>query len=293
MKVDINGQEYYFDGYLLQNLEIYKQAVAKKWDGILYVGGYEGDGKSEWAGQVAYYLDPTYNLSRCVFTAKQFSDAVRNAKPGQAIVYDEAQDVFESTARDKRARDIKSMLTRIRRNNLYIIIVAPDFWRINKYLFIHRARAFIRVYADGLNRGYFEFYNREKKHKLMIEGRRTETLCVAPNFRGRFTHWFPLDEKEYDDKKEAAEKESYSEKEKPRFSKKQLLGLAVRSIHKYLKANKVKIAGKIVSLDILCGLVGINPTTAFEAKKKAEKSQEIGVCEAGVNTSNLSTPGVK
>lgn len=204
MKTEINGDDYYFDGYLIKNLEIIREAVQKKWDGLFYIGGYEGDGKSEFAAQLAFYLDPTYNIDRCVFTPEQFIEAVNKAKPKTAIVYDEAQDVMESTARDKSAREIKSMLTRIRKKQLYIFIVAPDFWRINKYLFIHRARAFIRVYSNGLERGFFEYYNREKKHELKIRGQRYEQLCVPPNFRGRYTHWFPLDEEAYDSKKEEA-----------------------------------------------------------------------------------------
>ena len=41
----------------------------------------------------------------------------------------------------------------------------------------------------------------------MIKGRKHEVLCVEPNFRGRYTHWFPLDEDAYDEKKEAATKD--------------------------------------------------------------------------------------
>lgn len=207
MKVDINGVERYFDAYLINALDIIKEAVAKKWDGVIYVGGYEGDGKSEWAAQAALYVDNTYNIDRCVFTPAQFIEAVDNAEEGQAIVYDEAQDAFESVNKDKLARAVKSKMTRIRKKRLFIFIVAPDFWRINRYLFIHRSRAFIRVYANGLDRGFFEYYNREKKHELMVRGKKNEHLCVPPNFRGRYTHWFPLDEAEYDAKKEAATQE--------------------------------------------------------------------------------------
>jgi len=93
-------------------------------------------------------------------------------------------------------------------------MVAPDFWRINKYMFVHRARAFIRVYSNGLERGFFEYYNRTKKHELLIRGKRNEQLCVPPNFRGRYSHWFGLDEDEYDAKKEAATQEIGKDKEK-------------------------------------------------------------------------------
>lgn len=207
VKVNINGIQRVYDGYLVKNLDINIKAVNLKWDGVFYVGGYEGDGKSEFSAQMALYFDPSYCLDRCVFTPQQFLDAVDKAEPKQAIVYDEAQDAFESTNRDVMSRAIKSKMTRIRKKQLYIIIVAPDFWRINKYMFIHRSRAFIRVYADGLSRGYFEYYNRTKKHELMIRGKKNEQLCVPPNFRAKFSHWFPLNEEDYDAKKEAATQE--------------------------------------------------------------------------------------
>lgn len=205
--VTINGKEHYFDGYLEQNNKDIEKLVDLEWDGIIYVGGYEGDGKSAWASQEAYRLDPTYNLKRCVFTPQQFIDAVDTAQKKQAIVYDEAQEVFESSNRDTMSLTIKMLMTRIRKKQLYIIIVAPDFWRINKYLFIHRSRAFVRVYSNGFERGFFAFYNREKKHELYVRGKKDEKLCVPPNFVGRFTKWWPFDKEEYEDLKDKSIRE--------------------------------------------------------------------------------------
>jgi len=36
----------YIDGYLKSNLDLITKKVSKKWDGILYICGYEGDGKT-------------------------------------------------------------------------------------------------------------------------------------------------------------------------------------------------------------------------------------------------------
>ena len=273
MKISINEQEYYYDGYLVNNLEIINQAVNKKWDGIYYFGGYEGDGKSEFAAQVALFHDPTYCLDRCVFTPEQFTEAVNKAKPKQAIVYDEAQDAFESTNRDKSARAIKSLMTRIRKKQLFIIIVAPDFWRINKYLFIQRSRAFIRVYANGLERGFFEFYNREKKHELRILGQRNEKLVVSPNFRGRFTHWFPLDQEAYEDKKDKAT-EQIGSKGKLELTEKQIIAKTVKKVHSWLKFKGIAVPIKEMAVSAGVNYSTIRNTLSRLGKQGFEAEEE-------------------
>ena len=258
VKVEIHGKEVYIDGYLKNALDQIKEAVKKKWDGLFYVGGYEGDGKSLFAEQCAAYYDKGYNIDRCVFTPQQFMEAVDEAEPFEAIVYDEAQDAMESTNKDKTARMIKSKLTRIRKKQLFIFIVAPDFWRINKYLFIHRSRAFIRIYSNELERGYFEYYNRERKHQLKIRGQKNEQLIVPPNFRGRFTNWRVLNEEEYEAKKDAATREvqeDTSKEEKKynevleriinsenltRAEQAELLGMSARNVRRIVEKTKEK-----------------------------------------------------
>lgn len=214
MKITVQEEERYVDGYLHENLKGLQEYVQKKWDGVMFIGGYEGDAKSTLANQMAAIVDETYCLDRCVFTPEQFRKAVLKAEPYQAVVYDEAQDVFESTNRSRKALMTKDLLTRVRRRRLFIFICAPDFWRINKYLFIQRSRAFIHVYAKATERGFFSFFNRERKHQLVIKGKRDENVhAVPPNFRGRFTNWWPFDEDEYDRKKERSESRPPSEKE--------------------------------------------------------------------------------
>lgn len=207
--VSINGKDYYFDGWLKSNLDELKALVNLKWDGLGFICGYEGDGKSWFASQVAYYLDPTYNIDRCVFTGKQFLAAVDDAKPFQAIVFDEAHNAFANTNRYEEVnRIIISKLTMIRKKQLFILIVAPTFFDLRKYLIIHRARFMIHVEAKGRERGYFRFFNRKNKHTLYVLGKKTENMyAIKPNFVARFTKWFPLDEEAYELKKDEATEE--------------------------------------------------------------------------------------
>lgn len=206
MKIRVNQDEVYVDGILYENLENIRKMVEQKWDSTGYICGYEGDGKSRLASQIAYIFDPTYCLDRCVFTPEQFEKAIDTAKSFQAIVFDEAHQAFNTSNRfDKVNRTILSKLTMIRKKQLYIIIVAPTFFDINKYIVIHRSRYMVHVYSEGLERGFFRFFNREAKHKLYIEGKQFQNMyATKPNFTGRFTNFFPLDEVAYEAKKDAA-----------------------------------------------------------------------------------------
>jgi len=104
---------------------------------------------------------------------------------------------------NKATNTIISMLTMIRKKQLFIIIVAPTFFDITKYIAIHRSRALIHVYSKGLERGFFTFYNRERKLELYIKGRRDHNMRVTkPNFIGSFTKWFPLEDEDYQVKKD-------------------------------------------------------------------------------------------
>ncbi len=209
VKVKINDKEYYFDGLYAKNLEDMKAAIAKNWDGVAYFCGYEGDGKTTMAAQTCYYMDSSFNLDRCVFTPEQFINAVNNAKKGQAIQFDEAHAAFDAKSwRDSAQRALVSMMTRIRKLNLFIVIVAPTFFDISKYIIIHRSRFMVHISARGLERGYWALYNRAKKHQLFVLGKKTENMyAVRPNCYGRFTNWNPLNEKDYEAKKDEAEQE--------------------------------------------------------------------------------------
>lgn len=206
---DFNEKHIYLDGYLKSNLDLLIEAVNKKWDGIFYICGYEGDGKTTMGAQIMAYLDKDFNIDNCVFTPKQFAKAVEQAKPKTAILFDEAYLTFTNMSFFKEAtRKIISLLTMIRKKQLFICIVAPTFFDINKYLVIHRSRFMIRVYAEGLERGRFLFYSRAKKHILFIKGKKEHNFnVVKADFYGSFRKTFPIDEELYEDKKDAAIKE--------------------------------------------------------------------------------------
>lgn len=198
--VNCNGQSFFMDGYLKENLDTAKKIVKKDWDMIFLYDGFEGSGKSVKAMQDAFYFDPTLSFERMCFNPRQFTKAVTNAKPIQAVVYDEAYTGLSSRAAMSLInRTLVKMLAEIRQKNLFVAIVMPTFFDLDKYAAIWRSRALIHVYTLGsFQRGFFNFYNMQKKKELYVLGKKFYSYSrPAPNFKGRFTNYYPLNEEEY------------------------------------------------------------------------------------------------
>lgn len=178
-----------------------KKVLHEDWDGLIIVDGIEGTGKSTKAQQIGGFFDPTLNMDRIVFTAEEFERAIINAKKGQCVIWDEA-DMASSDSVKKQNKALKRRLQLIREKNLFIIIVAPYIFMLDKYLVVGRARALIHCYTKEFKRGFFSFYNQNRLKSLVIRGSRNWNYRVTnPNFRGRYVKGYWVDEKEYRKKK--------------------------------------------------------------------------------------------
>jgi len=194
----------YIDGALKSNLDVMKKALKEDWDGLVIVDGPEGAGKSVLTQQCAFYCDPTLNVSRIVFRPDEFEKAVLTAEKYQAIIFDEA---FSGLASRKTMSTINysivSMLAEIRQKNLFIFIVMPSFFDMDKYVALWRSRCLLHVYADKFKRGFFRFYNYKKKKDMYVKGKKYYSYtCVQADFYGRFTNFYPCGKEEYKKKKE-------------------------------------------------------------------------------------------
>ena len=197
-------QQFYLHKWLKSNFDIAIKVVKKDWDMVFVIDGTEGGGKSVLAQQVAKYCDPTLTIDRIVFTPHQFKDAVMKAEKYQAIVYDEAYAGLGSRGTMSHVNImLVKMLTEIRQKNLFIFIVLPTFFDLDKYVALWRSRALIHVYATGkFERGQFAFYNKQQKKLLYIEGKKLYSYKKPrPAFIGRFTNHYTVDKKEYLEKK--------------------------------------------------------------------------------------------
>lgn len=201
VKVNVGEHCYYIDGYMKANLDTVIKDVKKDYDAFIVVAGREGFGKSTIAFQMATYLDPTFNLDRCVFTSEQFLEAVENAEKYQAIVFDETMGYLSARgAMSKFNRSLIKVMSEMRSKNLFIILCISNFFELDRYPAIHRSTGLIYIYK----RSFFGSYDYNKKRQLYFKGKKFYSYAVSPTFTGRFYSYFVLDKEKYETKKQAA-----------------------------------------------------------------------------------------
>jgi len=260
--------EYYMDGYMQQNLDTAKRVIQKDWDMIFVYDGNEGSGKSVKAMQDAFYCDPTFNIDRVVFTPSELKRAVIDAKPYQAVVFDEGYTGLSSRATMSFInRTLIGMLAEIRQRNLFVFVVMPCFFDLDKYVALWRSRALIHIYtAKNFERGYFCFFNVERKKDLYINGKKYYSYAKPKaNFIGRFSNHYVIDEKTYRRKK----RNSLLEREKKASEK---------EVKKELEDNlfvRMMELPDDVPHKLRMSILSMPETTYFRRKKKYEDNEEM------------------
>jgi len=149
--------------------------------------------------QDAFYCDPTLTNERIVFTPSQFRKAIMAAEKYQSVVYDEAYTGLSSrSTMGMINRALVSMLAEIRQKNLFVFVVMPCFFDLDKYVALWRSRALIHVYTTEFQRGFFRFYNIDRKKELYVNGKKYYSYNKPKaNYSGRFTNHYPVDEEVY------------------------------------------------------------------------------------------------
>ena len=189
--------KYFMEDWLEKQLEetVVTALNKKDKDFLICIDGMEGGGKSTFAFQIGKKVDPTLDLSRVVFSAEDFRQAIFKAKKGQCIIYDEAFTGLSSRASLSGInRALVSLMMQMRQKNLCIILVLPTFFLLDKYAALFRARVLIHVYENKGNRGYFRIYSKKLKKLLYLYGKKDYSYPrnIYTKFRGRFYGVFAL-----------------------------------------------------------------------------------------------------
>lgn len=179
-------------------------------DWVAVIDGEEGSGKSVFGQQLAKILDPTFNIDKLVFTYKDFEKAITSPdrKKGDCILFDEAYHAMNTRgAMTSINRAMISIGTEMRQANLFVIIILPSFFDLEKYFAIWRSRVLFHVYEGRRGRmGMCKIWTKKKKLKLYIKGKKTYNYaCVKPSLPPiDFTNTYTVDETEYRIKKREA-----------------------------------------------------------------------------------------
>ena len=213
--------DYYIEPNLKKRLldDVIKKSLDKEdRDYVLVIDGAEGSGKSTFALQIGRYIDPSLDLSRVCFDGESFQKAIINSNKGQCVIFDEAFVGLSSRSAVSRMNNtIVSMMMQMRQKNLFVIIVLPSFFLLDKYVAMWRCKYLLHVYERKLRRGYFIGFTEKKKKGLYLLGKKGFSYKSSySKAKGRFYGKFAIGEKEVEEEyrtKKAKAFERFSEEE--------------------------------------------------------------------------------
>jgi hypothetical protein len=207
--INVNGEtkSMYIDSGIYHQLVTYVIPAVQKvdFDYPFCIDGEEGVGKSVLSFQLAKILDPNFTVDNIAFNPDQFETLIRTAKQFSCIVYDEAFTGLSSRGSMSEINHILvAMMMEMRQLNLFVIIVLPTFFMLDKYVALHRAKCLFHVglFKEG-SRGLYHFYPRTMMRIMYNEGKKTHWYRKT-KVNGRFLNVWPIDEAEYRKRKKEA-----------------------------------------------------------------------------------------
>ena len=246
------GQEeksMYMDDRLNRELEtnVIPKVKKKDNDGVYVIDGEEGSGKSVFAQQLAKRFDSTFNLSRMAFTPDEFVKCILRAKKGQCVIFDEAFTGLSSRGSLSEVnRLLVSLMMEMRQKNLFVIIVMPTYFLLDKYVALWRARGLFHVYTKRGKRGYWMHFNKKQKKLLYLLGKKLYDYSKPrSSFKGRFYDRYTVDEPKYRElKKLAMNKKSRLTRAQVYMEQRNSLFWLLSKEYKLNNTNIARVCGK-------------------------------------------------
>ena len=236
----------YIDETLYENIKILAKNVVKDMTYLAIITSSTlevGTGKSVFAQQLAeayltalnkyHKFDLKISMENIVFTPKDIIERSFQVPRYSIIIADEWEDTHYWS---ELGISLRQFFRKCRQLNLFMILIIPNFFQLPMSYAISRSVFLVDVRFSGeFDRGYFSFYNFNKKKALFLKGKKNQDYHVAkPNFMGRFLDGYVVNEKEY--RKEKLRDMLRQEKlEKKPLTEKQQKVKIFKLLHKNLK----------------------------------------------------------
>lgn len=207
---ELNGKTHNIDNRLQDyaDAKIIPDLKKRDKDGVFLVDGKERIGKSVFAqtliAYIAYRLETPVNLDNICMTPLELRKQIQESKKNTCIIYDEAhRGMASSRALSEINNILKDLMMEMGQKNLFVIIVLPSFFLLDKYAALFRSVGLFHVYELKGRRGYWCFFNEKNKLKLYLKGKKEFNYnCMKwPRARGRFYNEYVVDEEAYRKKK--------------------------------------------------------------------------------------------
>jgi hypothetical protein len=193
----------------IELLKVRERVLNKDRDFVAAYDGEEGVGKSVLAQQHALILDPNFTIDNIVFTSDAFIKKIKDpkTKKGTCIVLDEAFSAANSRgALTEVNRSMIGLATEMRQKNLFILLVLPSFFDLDRYFALWRCRALFHLYFTPEEDRHYIVFNKESKKLLYLLGKKfyDYNKPKAPFPPAKFFNQYVVNEEEYRFKKSEA-----------------------------------------------------------------------------------------
>jgi len=203
----------YIDGTLYANLEILAKKIV---DDMTFLGvGFSstlevGTGKSVFMQTIGecytelvnkkHGLDIPFTEKNIVFRPKDLIDTAFSLPKYSCIILDEWEDAHYWS---ELGMTLRQFFRKCRQLNLFILVIIPNFFQLNTGYAISRSVFAVDVkFVGEFQRGFFDFYNFDRKRLLYLKGKKTYDYNTAKaNFSGSFTDGYAVGEEAYRKKK--------------------------------------------------------------------------------------------
>ena len=218
---------FWMDELIKEQLDILLKNIKNDWDFTIIItgGGEVRVGKSVLAMQIgaywSYQINKLYGL-KIPFSVKEnfvldgkklieIGNILGQKYPYSCLIYDEAgADLEGRKIMTSATQDVLDYYRECGQYDMLNILVLPEYFDLPKGIAISRSICLIDVYysvndENIFNRGYFNFFSRRSKKQLYIKGKKDlDYMCVKYDFNGKFSNFYPIDEKEYRKTKQEA-----------------------------------------------------------------------------------------
>jgi len=207
---EFNDKQYYIDNRLKTQLDkkVIPDLKRNDKDAVFVVDGEERSGKSVFSMGMGAYISAAFkknfDLSNVCMDPLEFRSKIETAGKNEVVIYDEAhRGMASARSLSEINKILKDLMMEMGQRNLFVIIVLPTIFLLDKYAALFRARGLFHVYENKRRRGYWTYFNKKNKLLLYMRGKKEFNYnCMKyPYFRGRFYNQYPIDEALYREKK--------------------------------------------------------------------------------------------
>lgn len=263
-----DGSSCTYHGNIWSNAEIMKAKIASKHQNVILISGRTGTGKSEFAVQLAKYIDPNFSIENIFWDTEKLIKTAASKEnifpPGTAFIFDEAREGTQSlNAMSETNRRMGLFLDTIRSRGYHIFLLQPSYFMFQKSIAIYAADICFHIEKRGnpdffnalkkgmigednpeqpFDRGIGRIYDINQKKNLYIKGKRMEDMDAAT------CSWFSfgrsqgiIDWNEYDKRKSvavAAMNDAFDKELEPKINNKELRLLDFKERFYYYAHNK-------------------------------------------------------